>query len=232
MMSGERFYMLTNPRDAATAFRRTQALAWEPYLKRLMLQFGVQQSSLPKIWDAPEPESPKHSNPLNPKHKSLVHYSEDLYRQQLTPGPKLDDFSFKLSELVNTSLQWRALSNLCTSEQKVPLMDFCAHVSIDAMTRSLFGDVIYEIEPRLTHMQHDFSEEAWKLLMFPYPKVAARRLHTARQGIHDALLRYMRMSSERRTEAAWFWHEILKEQKASDLDDYDRSSITFMLLYA
>ncbi len=81
-------------------------------------------------------------------------------------------------------------------------------------------------------MLYIFSEEAWKLLMFSYPKVAARRLHTAKKGIYDTLVRYMRMFSERRTEAAWFWHKILKEQEASDLDNYDRSSITFMLLWA
>ena len=224
--------MLTNPRDAAIIFRRSQTFIWEPYLKTLMLQFGVRQSSLPKIWDAPERESPRHNNPLNPKHKSLIHYGEDLYKRQLVPGPNLDDFSLRISELLNASLQWSELSKLCTSKQEIPLMDLCAQVSMDAMTRSLFGDPIYKIEPRLTHMMYDFTEEAWKLLMFPYPKVAARRLHTARNGIYDTLVRYMRMPSETRNEAAWFWHEIMKENDASDLDEYDSSAIIFMLSWA
>ena len=224
--------MLTTPQDAATTFRRSQALAWEPYLKKLMVQFGVQQSSLPKIWDAPEPESPRNSNPLNPKHKSLIRYGEDLYKRQLAPGPNLDDFSFRISELLNTSIQWRELSNLYSSEQKIPLLDFCAQVSINAMTRSLFGDLIYEIEPRLTQMLYEFTEDAWKLLMFPYPEVLTRRLHTARRGIYDTLVRYIRLSSGRRAEAAWFWREILKENEASNLDVYDNSGIIFMLLWA
>ena len=232
MMSGERYYVLTTPQDAATTFRRSQALAWEPYLKRLMVQFGVRPSSLPNIWDPPEPESPRRRNPLNPKTKSLIHYGEDMYKRQLSPGPNLDSFSYRLAELLNTSLQWRQLSSIYTSEQKIPLMDLCAHISIDAMTRCLFGDSIYEIEPRLTHMLYEFSEEAWKYLMFPHPKVIVRRLHTAKEGIYDALVRYMRISSERRMETAWFWGEILKEQEASDLDDYDRAGIIFMLTWA
>ena len=232
MMSGERYYILTTPRDAATTFRRTQALAWEPYLKRLMVQFGVRPSSLPSIWDPPDPENPKRRNPLNPKNRSLIHHGEDMYRRQLVPGPNLDSFSYRLSELLNTSLQSQQLSKWCPSEQKISLLDLCARVSIDAMTRSLFGESIYEIEPRLTHMLYDFSEEAWKYLMFPYPKVAVRHLHTAKEGIYDALVTYMRTCSDRRAEAAWFWAEILNEQEATELDEYDRAGIIFMLTWA
>ena len=231
-MSGERYYILTSSGDAATTFRRTQALAWEPYLKRLMVQFGVRPCSLPKIWDPADPDSPRRSNPLNPKNRSLIHHGEDMYRRQLAPGPKLDEFSYRISDLLNTSLQWRQLSKLYTSEQKIPLLDLCAYVSIDAMTRSLFGDSLHEIEPRLTDMLYDFSEEAWKWLMFPYPKVVARRLHAARDGIYDALVKYMRTCSNRRSEAAWFWQEILREQEASDLDEYDQAGIIFMLTWA
>ena len=231
-MAGERYYILTTPQDAATTFRRSQALVWEPYLKRLMVQFGVRPSSLPKIWDPPEPGNPRRSNPLNPKTKSLIHYGEDMYKRQLSPGPNLDSFTYRLAELLNTSLQWRQLSTLCTSEQKIPLLDLSAHIHVDSMTRCLFGDSIYEIEPRLTQMLYDYSEEAWKHLMFPHPKFAVRHLHTAKEGIYDALVRYMRISSERRTETAWFWGEILKEQEASHLDVYDGAGIIFMLTWA
>ena len=124
------------------------------------------------------------------------------------------------------------MSSLCEGRQKIPLMDLCAHVSIDAMTRSLFGDTIHDIEPRITHMLYDFCEDAWKFLMFPFPKIAARRLHSARQGIFDTLVKYMRMPSEKRAETAWFWGEILKEHEASGLDELDGSAITFMLLWA
>ena len=231
-MAGERYYIVTNPRDAAITFSQTQTLAWEPYLKRLMVQFGLRPSTLPSVWDPPEHESPRRNNPLNPKHRSLIHHGEDMYRRQLNPGPNLDDFTCRISELLNTSLQWRNLSNLCTSEQKISLLDLCAHVSIDAMTHCLFGDSIYEIEPRLTHMLYEYTEEAWKLLMFPYPKFLARRLHAANQGIYDTLVEYMRTCSNRRSETPWFWHEILDEIEATGLDNNDGAGIMYMLTWA
>ena len=231
-MSGERFYMLNTSRDAAATFRNTKTLAWEPFLKDLMVSFTISRSKFGKIWDEPTPDDPRYDNPLNPKHRSLIHHGEHLYRLQLLPGPKLDDFSNRLLSVIESSLDQKSQSSLVTSKDPISLTGFCAHMQVGAMTRSLFGDHIYEIEPSITQMLYDFSEEAWKLLMFPFPKFAARRLHTAKQGILDTLLKYIKSTSEKKNEAAWFWSEILKEQKASELDDDSRAGITFMLLWA
>ena len=68
-------------------------------------------------------------------------------------------------------------------------MEFCAELLVDSTTRSIFDDVIYEIEPQLTQMVIDFTEEAWKMLLFPYPKFAAQRLYSRREVIYKTLVR-------------------------------------------
>ena len=231
-MSGERFYMLNTPRDAAATFRNTKTLAWEPYLKDLMVSFTISRTKFGKIWDKPTMDDPRYTNLLNPKHRSLIHHGEHLYRLQLLPGPRLDEFSDRLLGVIDLSLHQKNLSSMVKSP--ISLTVFCAHMQVDAMTRSLFGDYINEIEPLITQMLYDFSEEAWKLLMFPFPfpQYTARRLHTAKQGILNTLLKYIKSTSEKKKEAAWFWSEILSEQKAAELDDDSRVGITFMLLWA
>ena len=231
-INGERFYMLNSPRDDATTFRNSQTLLWDPYLKELMVSFGVARSKLGKIYEEPRPDDPRYNNPLNPKHKSLIHHGENMYRLQLLPGPRLDEFSDHVLSLIGSSFLQKNRSGLLTSNQPVSLMDLCAHEHFDAMTRSLFGDHLFEIEPAITQTLIDFTEEAWKLLMFPYPKFAARKLDTAVQKSLSTILKYIQSTSEKKNEAAWFWREILYEQKVTDLDDEDRASITFMLLWA
>lgn len=112
------------------------------------------------------------------------HLSEEFYRRQFLPGPGLDGFSDKLLGLVQRSLSWSRLSSrYVSSGSYFPLMEFCAELLVDSTTRSIFDDVIYEIEPQLTQMVIDFTEEAWKMLLFPYPKFAAQRLYSRREVI-------------------------------------------------
>ena len=66
-----------------------------------MLKFGLAPCMMGKVWDDPKPDDPRHSISLNPKHQSLVQYSEEIYRKQILPGLKLDN----ISEHLCTALQ-------------------------------------------------------------------------------------------------------------------------------
>ena len=88
----------------------------------------------------------------------------------------MDSFCDKLLGLVQESLSWSRLSRRYTSGTYFPLVEFCAELLVNATTRSIFDDLIYEIEPDLTQIMIDSTEEAWKMLLFPYPKFAAQRL--------------------------------------------------------
>ena len=134
--------------------------------------------------------------------------------------------------LIDDSLQWRKLpSRYTVNEERISLMDFCGEILVQATTRSLLGDLIYEIEPKFTPMMIDFNEEAWKLLMFPYPQIVAPRLHNAKKGIHKALCKYVQASPESQTQMAWVIDEVLEAKEAAKLSDTDKASMIHTLLW-
>ena len=133
---------------------------------------------------------------------------------------------------INDAVRWKKLpSRYTVNEERIPLMDFCGNILIQATTRSLLGDLVHEIEPKFTSMMIDFNEEAWKLLMFPYPQIVAPRLHTAKKGIQNALYKYVQSSPESQTQLAWAIGEILEAKEAADISDTDKASMIHTLLW-
>ena len=157
----------------------------------------------------------------------------DLYRDQFLPGPNLADFSSKLLGKLDECLDWnKTPGRYVEKNEAVPLMDFCANVMIDATTQALFGDVIYKIEPRLTRLAIDFFDQAWKIIMFAYPKFAARKLYSSRQAIHGALLKYVQSPPKSRANESWLLTKVLEEQTAAGISDNEKASILFLLFWA
>ena len=56
----------------------------------------------------------------------------------------------------------------------------------------------------------DFIEEAWKMLMFPYPKFAPKRLYKRREAINKTLIKYIKYPAEEKTGESWVMRRILK----------------------
>ena len=216
-------------------YKSSTSLSWDYYLKELLLSFGVDNSVISKNLRSPKTHQNGHTKKPNGFHverKSLVSWTEDLYRQQFPPGPRYQKLSNSMLSLVDDALQWKKLpSRYTVNEERIPLMDFCGNTLIQATTGSLLGDLIYEIEPKFTTMMIDFNEEAWKLLMFPYPQLVVSRLHNAKKGIHKALYKYVRSSPESQTQLAWVIDEILEAKEAADISDADKASMIHTLLW-
>ena len=216
-------------------YKDSTSLSWDYYLKELLLSFGVNNSVLSKSLRSPGTQQNGHTKKPNCVHverKSLVSWTEDLYRQQFPPGPRYQKLSDSMLGFVDDALQWKKLpSRYTVNGERIPLMDFCGNILIQATTRSLLGDLINEIEPKFTPMMIDFNEEAWKLLMFPYPQIVAPRLHNAKKGIHKALYKYVQLSPDSQTQLAWVIDEILEAKESADISDADKASMIHTLLW-
>lgn len=57
------------------------------------------------------------------------------------------------------------------------------------------------------------------MLLFPYPKFAARRLYNKREVIYQTLIKYIKSPQEKRTGECWVMRKILEEQKIADIGD-------------
>ena len=142
---------MTSVKHSADVYNKPNIFSWDELVAELLLKFRVQPSALPKICEGPRPGDVRYASPSNSQNNLIVHLSEEFYRRQFLPGLGLDGLSDKLLGLVQRSLSWNRLSSRYTSTSSYfPLMDFCAELLVDSTTRSIFDDLIYEIEPQLT----------------------------------------------------------------------------------
>ena len=199
-------------------------------MDELLLKFGVEASAIPKLCEDPRPGDTRYGRPSNPQNKSTVHLAEELYRRQFLAGPRLETFSDKLLGHVQRSLSWNRLSSRYNSSSTYfPLMDFCAELLVESTTRTFFDDLILEIEPRWTQMVIDYTKEAWKTLVFTYPKFAVQRLYNRRDIIYKTLIKYIKYPPEKKTGECWMMRNIFEELEMAGIGVKNTASVAFML---
>ena len=221
---------MTSAKHATEVYRNSSIFSWDEFVAELLLKFGVEPSAVPKICEDPRPGDTRYASPSNPQSKSIVHLSEEFYRRQFLPGPGLETFSDKLLGHIQRSLSWNRLSSRYNSSSiYFPLIDFCAELLVESTTRTFFDDLICEIEPRWTQMVIDYTKEAWKMLVFTYPKFAVQRLYNRRAIIHKTLIKYIKYPPEKKMGESWMMRSILEELEMADISDSDTASVAFML---
>lgn len=115
-----------------------------------------------------------------------------------------------------------------SSKNSVSLKDFTGEILVDAITRTLFGDRIYECEPNLGQHLLDFNDDVW-MLVFKYPQSAASKLNVARNSILKGFVAYVRSPAEVHLGQAWLIEIILQLQKTLDIRDEDRAALLLMI---
>ena len=217
---------MQSAKHAADVYNKTSNFSRDDFVVELLLKFGVEPVALCKICEDPKPGDARYATLSNPQSRSIVHLSKEFYRRHFLPGAGLGSFCDKLLRLFQGSLSWSRLSGRYTGGTYFPLMEFSAELSVNAITRSGFDHLIYEIEPDLTQIVIDFTEEAWKMLLFPYPKFAAQRLYSRREMIFDQVRKTSCGQKHRRIRVM---RKILEEQQMANVGDKSTASVGFML---
>ncbi len=213
-------------------YGNSTTLSWNGYFEDLINSFRVKHSSLGDMRRETRSEK-SNRDPTETKSRSLGVLTEGLYRRHYFHGSNLDRFSDRTMTFVDISLRWQTRrARYTVNQDSVSLLGFCANVMVDATTRAMFGDDVFTIEPRLTQIMTEFTEEAWKLLIFPYPKFAARQLHTTKEGLHHALLKYVQRRHNSSTKERGSIVSMLDELKAADIGESDTASVAFFFLWA
>ncbi|KAL9078769.1 MAG: hypothetical protein Q9157_002321 [Trypethelium eluteriae] len=237
---GRKLYILTTPEDVAEVYRNNATLSWDAMLNELFVGFGVRPSVIHKIWEKLPVDVLQKGRPeLDPakvQHLSSAHSTLDLYKRQLLPGPRFEKINETLTGYISSSLQWTPVSATYGSSEKrriecISLRDFCSNILVDAITRTLFGDGIYDIEPRMTQCISDFNEDAW-MLVFNYPQGKNSKLSKARNQLLKAFVAYIRGPKEIRRGQAWLIQTTIEEQMAMDINDEDRAALLLMIYWA
>ncbi|KAL8716831.1 MAG: hypothetical protein Q9225_005872 [Loekoesia sp. 1 TL-2023] len=205
-------------------------------LNDLLVCFGVSGTVIPKLWQKPCDNKAQNGYPKAAaaagRNLSPVHSTLDLYKRQLLPGPKLDVLSKTLLGNIDDCLCWERLEALYViTENSISLKDFCAEFLVDVITRTLFGDRIYELEPELVEHFLDFNDDAW-MLVFQVPQSAASKLSKARSKILKCFAAYTAASDDFKYGRAWLIENVMDEQKALDISDQDRAALLLMIYWA
>ena len=115
--------------------------------------------------------------------------------------------------------------------RRISVFKLCEHELVEAITKSMFGDLIYEIEPDLTQSLLDLNDDVW-MLIFHYPQFAAKKLYRARQKILNALETYVQSPEHAREDESWLIRTVIRQQGVAGVDDPNRAKMLLMIYWA
>ena len=236
-MGGRKLYILTSAEDVASVYKNNVTLSWDAMLNDLLIGFGVRAHVIQRLWEKlPIDILQKARADIKPgkvPHISVVHSTLDLYKRQLLPGPRFEKINDTLTGYIDRSLRWSEILSIYQHQDctRVSLSDLCSRVLVDAITRTLFGDGIYRIEPEMNQHLLDFNEDAWKLV-FQYPQSAESKMNKARKCMLKAFVTYMQGPESLRAGQSWLLTAVMEEQQAVDIIDEDRAALMLMIYWA
>ena len=239
-VGGRTLYILSSPEDIGAVYRNNVTLSWDAMLNDLLIGFGVRSKVIPQLWTKLPIEVTQKSRGeminLTTSSLSIIHSTLDLYKRQLLPGPKFDIINRTLLGHISRSMKpdkVLAMQRRVATQglSSVSLTSFCSATLVDAITKTLFGDGIYEIEPGMTQCLLDFNADAW-MLVFQYPQKADSKMNKARKRILSAFYRYIQGPPSQREGQSWLIETVLEEQKHLDIGDGDRAALLIMIYWA
>jgi hypothetical protein len=230
MVAGTKYYVITSPSDASEFYSNVSTLSWDGFLNETLTGFGVDSTRLDVLW-----ERPATASVVNPAKKSLIHLTQDLYKQHLLPGPTFSTLIGKYKSAVTQMMSWERLSStyglLTASEtRQVSLYDFCSSIMIDATQMTLFDTILFSIDPNMTRNMRQFTDELWKL-MYPSRFIDSKEVAAIREQYARAFLVYQRLPKELRKGEAWVVSTLIDQYKELGIDEHDSAAMLVMVYW-
>lgn len=196
---GEETYIVTSPSDVLAVYRDTVKLDPDRVVKDILVQFGVTQANVNKLFD-------RHGTSRH----TMDHFHE-LFKVQMHPGDRLETLQNTFLGNIDASLHWDRISGpmlLASSptSKRVSLWKWCGQVLVHSATQAFFGESIFAVAPTLLEDFFVFDDEAWKL-PYKYPKFAAKALYASKARCEAAFAAYVALPPERRADASWIVSE-------------------------
>ena len=202
-------------------------------LDDLLVAFGVEANSIPKLWEKPE-SCVAGDKELGGIHHSLsaIHSTLEYCRRQLLPGKHLTCISEDLLGNIDGLLRCEVVNHRYGNATcRVSLKDICSNVMVDAITQTWFGAKIFNVQPDLVQHFLDFNDDAW-MLIFRYPQLANSKLSRARHKILQGFVNYIQSPDNVRSKRAWFIEQVMKDQESRGIREEDRAALLLMIYWA
>ena len=234
-VGGRKLYVVMTPDDVSAVYRNNTTLSWDAMLDELLVAFGIKAEHIPKVWAKPEDLVDKavlQKNPDLAPGQSACHFTLHLYKKQLLPGDRFNVINETLLGKIDRSMRYKHVeTRYGPSSKSISLADFCGEVLVDAITRTLFGERIYDFEPNLVRHLLNFNEDAW-MLVFQVPQSTESRLNVARSHILKGLKAYIQAPQDPDDGRTWLIDTALSRYKHLDVEDEDRAGLLLMIYWA
>ncbi|KAL9012109.1 MAG: hypothetical protein Q9173_003108 [Seirophora scorigena] len=233
----QKLYIITAPEDVAAAFKTTTSLNFDGHLNELLINFGFEGEALRLAWYEARPGDPRYlpESLVTPRQKSLNRLTEEVYKQQLLPGEKMDVMCRVFVKSLSNTLQWERLGfctvTTCQDTRHVSLRALCRHTMVDAATRWMFGSHLHAIEPDIVNHMLGFNDFAW-MVFFQYPDYFGSPVSAPRKRITEALKVFISLPEEQRSEQAWSIKTVLTAQDIVGIDLKSKASVLLMIYWA
>lgn len=212
-MAGQVFYIITSPEDTNLFYRNTKTLTFDEFIEDSLTGLGV------------TPDGVRKAFPQEPGARSLASYAQELYRVQFLTGERADEFWASIHGSIDIYLQPGVLPKEAIIEsqdhtQTLSLWRWTRSTFIESISRGLFGDVIFELEPNLVEVFAAFDDNSWKM-MHKYPKYAAPEVYDSLDKLNVMFQKYLQFPDEKRRDRAWVLRGLESKFKEFNLEGRD-----------
>ncbi|KAF2274903.1 uncharacterized protein EI97DRAFT_434811 [Westerdykella ornata] len=218
-LAGARIYVLTNPEDVAYMYKNTTTISYHSMIKQMHYMMAVSDDGVKKLFTL-DPSAKHNANMGNPMVPALM--TNEYHRQQLYPGPHLDDLLDKriLPYIWNTlNRKPVAIENPrridLTDGTPVSLMALMVDLFDGGITSAFFGAAIWEVNPDLLHDFMAWEVTNWKWT-FSMPDVISGDMLRAKNAIVNTFIKYLELPHVKRSDSAFFPKAM--EQMLRDVD--------------
>ena len=229
--------MVTNDRDVTTTLRNVEDLAFNDFVKGLLVRSGASPEGVDTIFDKPALDSVFfESNPhVDWRNKPLSYFCERIIRTQLISRERLSTFQASVLERIHGRLTIDTIPpevvvNESIDGKVISLHAWARHTILEAMTMSLYGESFLEIDPTFLNTFHRFDSESWKLT-FKIPSMFAKEMLMGKRQLQHTFDKYYETSASQRADACWMSKSLEAELRAEGHSTKDVSTYLLLLYW-
>jgi hypothetical protein len=228
-------YVLTKPEDVAQAYRVTTTLSFDSFVKGVMMESGVSEDAIEKMFLDPEPAKAIFPNPFN---KNLARLSREMHIHQLFPGDQnllgvvgesFTRYFEKNLTVESLTERTRYIKRTGVDSMELSMNTWTSDIFANAGQEAYFGQLLREIDPELTWTFLTFDSLTWQVL-YRYPRVLCGKMLRARNKMIVAMEKYFARPQSERTDVAWFTPAFENEVRKLDVNNHDLAAM-MMTIY-
>ena len=234
--------IVRNSHDVPLVWKSTKALTFDYFAQSMHRGIGVPESSISLIWEE-DPTRFYHglekSKPFfireNPLRKKYFDIQEDWIKEQLQPGPRMDEVQKVLTDsIVSTILRNSSSPYYIRStelgEKTVSLFDWCRHTLVKTASEAFLGPSIFNIDADFVQHYIEWDNTSWKVA-YRHPQFLARDMQRARQRLIDVFMKFYSLSAQERPRISWLFDRMQSEQQMLGLPIQAVSAISILMLW-